>query len=474
MNFVSITFGFFLLTVFLLFWALPKKMFRLQNSLILIASFIFYGLWDWRFLGLIVMSSVVDYIVALKAVRSSNPKRWMWVSLTVNLGTLGLFKYFDFFIGSLDQLSDLFGIELNIRLLHLILPVGISFYTFQTLSYTIDVCRGKLKPTKDFVAFMAYVSFFPQLVAGPIERASALLPQFLKPRHFDLALAYQGLEEILWGLFKKVVIADQCAILVNQVFASQETSPSYMLVLAIVFFAFQIYGDFSGYSDIAIGTSKLFGFRLSRNFAYPYFSRDIAEYWRRWHISLSTWFRDYLYIPLGGSRTTKAKGVRNVFIVFAVSGVWHGANTTFVVWGFFHGLLFVPSLLRGTNKRYVETIAEGQRFPSLYEAMRVVLTFTWVGVGWIFFRSESLTDAWIFISSLFSNPFQYKTPSIAVLNMGLLIIAFVWLEWRSRHVTDPFRLIEHKKKLRWLCALGCMLWVLIGGGNNDAFIYFQF
>ena len=474
MNFVSLTFGVFLLVVFLVYWAIPKQSFRLQNTLVLIASFVFYGFWDWRFLGLIVMSSVVDYFVALQAEKSNSTKKWLMVSLAVNLGTLGLFKYFDFFVGSLSEFAQFVGLDLNIRMLHLILPVGISFYTFQTLSYTIDVCRGKLKATKDFWAFMAYVSFFPQLVAGPIERASALLPQFLKPRDFDLELAYQGMQDILWGLFKKVVIADQCAILVNQIFASQDSSPTYMLVLAIVFFAFQIYGDFSGYSDIAIGTSKLFGFRLSRNFAYPYFARDIAEYWRRWHISLSTWFRDYLYIPLGGSRTTKAKAVRNVIIVFVVSGVWHGANMTFVVWGFLHAMLFVPGLLRGTNRRFVDTIAKGRRFPSGRECLQMFITFTWVGVGWILFRSETLGDAFHYSVLLLTDPFEFKMPTLAVLNMVCLVAAFVWVEWISREVTNPFHLLGKSRKLRWVSALGCMLWILVGGGNNDAFIYFQF
>jgi len=348
MLFNSIDFAVFLPIVFVLYWFVANKDLKLQNFLILAVSYIFYGWWDWRFLSLILFSTIVDYFVGHylhKQEGANKRKLLLWTSIFVNLGFLGFFKYYNFFLDNFVQAFSFFGNTLNTNSLNIILPVGISFYTFQTLSYSIDIYRKKLKPTNDFVAFAAFVSFFPQLVAGPIERATNLLPQFKKQRHFDYINAVNGLKQILWGLFKKVVIADNCAVFVNIIFESPDDFSGSTLLLGAVFFAFQIYGDFSGYSDIAIGTSKLFGFKLMQNFAFPYFSRDIAEFWRRWHISLSTWFRDYLYIPLGGSRGSTLKQIRNVFIIFLVSGFWHGANWTFILWGFLNALYFLPLLL---------------------------------------------------------------------------------------------------------------------------------
>ena len=336
MLFNSIEFAIFLPIVFILYWFVTNRNLKIQNILLVCASYLFYGWWDWRFLSLIFFSSIVDYLVGIglsKTEKTGKRKFLLLISIFVNLGFLGVFKYFNFFAENFAQAFTLFGSSIEPNRLNIILPVGISFYTFQTLSYSIDVYKKKLQPTKDIVAFFAFVSFFPQLVAGPIERATNLLPQFYKKREFSYDKATDGMRQILWGLFKKMVIADNCARLVNDIFDNFETFSGSTLLFGIVLFAFQIYGDFSGYSDIAIGTSRLFGFNLKRNFAFPYFSRDIAEFWRRWHISLSTWFRDYVYIPLGGSRGGKFSQVRNIFIIFIVSGFWHGANWTFIVWG---------------------------------------------------------------------------------------------------------------------------------------------
>ena len=344
MIFNSLDFAIFLPIVFLLYWFVFKNL-RAQNVLIVVASYVFYGWWDWRFLFLIAFSTLVDYLVGISLEREGSPQKrkgLLWISILVNLGFLGFFKYYNFFLDNFIASFSFFGMEIQANSLNIILPVGISFYTFQTLSYSIDVYRRKLPATKDFVAFSAFVSFFPQLVAGPIERASNLLPQFQKKRSFDYRLAVDGVRQILWGLFKKIVIADNCALYANEIFNNSAEYNGSTLFFGALFFAFQIYGDFSGYSDIAIGTSRLFGFNLMRNFAFPYFSRDIAEFWRRWHISLSTWFRDYLYIPLGGSKGSKSNQIRNVFIIFIVSGFWHGANWTFIVWGALNALYFLP------------------------------------------------------------------------------------------------------------------------------------
>jgi D-alanyl-lipoteichoic acid acyltransferase DltB (MBOAT superfamily) len=348
MPFNSIDFAIFLPIVFILYWSVTNKNLKLQNLLIVVASYVFYGWWDWRFLSLIVFSTIVDYTLALKLKIEENQlkkKVLLWTSIFVNLGLLGFFKYYNFFLDNFITAFSFFGREIKTNSLNIILPAGISFYTFQTLSYTIDVYKRKLEPTKDFIAFSAFVSFFPQLVAGPIERATNLLPQFYRKRNFDYSKAVDGMRQILWGLFTKIVIADNCAEFANQIFNNSADMNGSTLVLGALFFTFQIYADFSGYSNIAIGTSRLFGFNLMRNFACPYFSRDIAEFWRRWHISLSTWFRDYLYIPLGGSRGGTLMKVRNSFIVFVVSGFWHGANWTFIVWGALNAIYFLPLLL---------------------------------------------------------------------------------------------------------------------------------
>ena len=387
MLFNSIDFAVFLPIVFMLYWFVTDKNLKLQNLLIVAASYIFYGWWDWRFLFLILFSTIVDFYVGMKLKRQENQtkrKLLLWTSILVNLGFLGFFKYYNFFLDNFINAFSFFGMQFKANTLNIILPVGISFYTFQTLSYSIDVYKRKLEPTNDFIAFAAFVSFFPQLVAGPIERATHLLPQFYTKRTFDYAKAVDGMRQILWGLFKKIVIADNCAELANQIFNNSADMNGSALLLGAIFFAFQIYGDFSGYSDIAIGTSRLFGFDLMQNFNFPYFSRDIAEFWRRWHISLSTWFRDYLYIPLGGSCGGTWTKVRNTFIIFIVSGFWHGANWTFIAWGILNAIYFLPLLLARKNRINTEIVAKDKILPTFKEFFKILSTFVLTVFGWIF------------------------------------------------------------------------------------------
>ncbi len=480
MLFNSLDFAIFLPIVFVLYWFILNKSLKLQNFLIVAASYLFYGWWDWRFLSLILFSTLVDYGVGLGMHRSSSEKRrkiLLWVSIVVNLGFLGFFKYYNFFLDSFVSAFSFFGRELTISSLHIILPVGISFYTFQTLSYSIDVYRRKLDPTRDFIAFTAFVSFFPQLVAGPIERATNLLPQFYTKRTFDYAQAVDGMRQILWGLFKKIVIADNCATYANLIFNNSDEYNGSTLLLGAVFFAFQIYGDFSGYSDIAIGTSRLFGFTLMQNFAFPYFSRDIAEFWRRWHISLSTWFRDYLYIPLGGSKGGVWMKVRNTFIIFLVSGFWHGANWTFVVWGALNALYFLPLLILNKNRHNLEIVAKDSLLPSFSEFIRMMFTFGLTTVAWIFFRAESVSHAWgilsqIFSASLFSS-IVLDTKGILILG---IVVIFILIEWSGRNAQYALQYTG----LRWILALRwgmyafLLLLIVLFGGTEQQFIYFQF
>src|SRR5690606_31308818 len=434
MLFNSIDFGIFLPIVFILYWLVANKNLKLQNLLIVVASYIFYGWWDWRFLSLIFFSSLVDYFIGLGLLKQENQtkrKILLWTSILVNLGFLGFFKYYNFFLDNFVTAFSFFGTEIKASSMNIILPVGISFYTFQTMSYSIDVYRRKLEPTKDLIAFSAFVSFFPQLVAGPIERATHLLPQFYTKRIFDYTKAVDGMRQILWGLFKKIVIADNCAEYANQIFNNSAEYSGSTLVLGAIFFTFQIYGDFSGYSDIAVGTSRLFGFDLMRNFNFPYFSRDIAGFWRRWHISLSTWFRDYLYIPLGGSHGGTAMKVRNTFIIFIVSGFWHGANWTFIVWWALCAIYFIPLLLSNSNRTYLETVAQGKIFPSLKEFFLMLMTFAMTVFAWIFFRANDIGHAVSYIGeilspSLFTVP-QFSNISGAMVTL-MLIGVFVLVE----------------------------------------------
>lgn len=449
----------------------------MQNLFIVVVSYIFYGWWDWRFLFLIAFTSACSFGTGLLIHSCRKTPRKAKVvniaNIVINLVILGIFKYYDFFVSSFADVfleGDTHGLLLNV-----ILPVGISFYTFQALSYSIDVYRGKLEPTRDVVQFFAFVSFFPQLVAGPIERATNLLPQFGSPRTFDYDTGVDGLRQMLWGLFKKMVVADNCAVFVDSVFSSFQTQRGSTLVLAAIFFSFQIYGDFSGYSDIAIGTSKLFGIKLMRNFNVPYFSRDIAEFWRRWHISLTTWFRDYVYIPLGGSRCPKTKIARNTFIIFLLSGFWHGANWTFIAWGAFHALLFLPLILLGKNRKYRNTVAEGRLLPSLKEIGQILLTFFLVTFGWILFRAESIAQAYEYVRTMCSSSLLSYPDASGVTGLSVSILIMLSVEWVNR-------CRQHSFDLSWISsgairygAYFILLFLIFAlGGHAENFIYFQF
>jgi alginate O-acetyltransferase complex protein AlgI len=487
MLFNSIDFAIFLPVVFVLYWFFTNSSLKLQNLLIVAASYLFYGWWDWRFLSLILFSTVVDYSMGIFIARAGKTpmrKAMLWVSIITNLGFLGFFKYYNFFVDSFKSAFSFFGSDIEVSSLHVILPVGISFYTFQTLSYTIDVYRGKLNPTRDFIAFTAFVSFFPQLVAGPIERAPHLLPQFFSKRVFDYERAVDGMRQILWGLFKKIVIADNCAVYANQIFNNAGDYSGATLVLGAVFFAFQIYGDFSGYSDIAIGTSRLFGFDLMRNFNFPYFSRDIAEFWRRWHISLSTWFRDYLYIPLGGSRGGTWVKVRNTFIIFIVSGFWHGANWTFIIWGLLNAIYFLPLLLRGNNRNNLDTVAEGRYLPTFRELGQLLLTFGLTVFAWIFFRAESVGYAFEYIRTMLSGLTHLSSYVQAYalirgeigLVIPLLIGVFILIEWLGRGNQYAIARFPSgwNRTLRYAFYYSLVVAILLFGGKEQQFIYFQF
>ena len=482
MLFNSIDFAIFLPIVFLLYWFVTNKNLKLQNFLIVVASYMFYGWWDWRFLSLIFFSTIVDFLVGLMLSKEENKTRrkaLLWTSILVNLGFLGFFKYYNFFIENFTTAFSFFGNEIQPNSLNIILPVGISFYTFQTLSYSIDVYKRKLEPTKDFIAFAAFVGFFPQLVAGPIERATNLLPQFYKKRTFDYSKAVDGTRQILWGLFKKIVIADNCAEYANIIFNNSSEYSGSTLVLGAIFFSFQIYGDFSGYSDIAIGTSRLFGFNLKQNFAFPYFSRDIAEFWRRWHISLSTWFRDYLYIPLGGSRGGTWNKIRNIFLIFIVSGFWHGANWTFIIWGVLNAVYFLPLILTNNNRNNLEIVAKGKYLPTLKELSFMLLTFSFTAFAWIFFRAENIEHAINYISQIFSNSLftipiydkdDYAKPIL------LLILIFITIEWFGReqeYAIARLSLLNHKifRYAFYYVIIFLLFWF---SGEQQEFIYFQF
>ena len=468
MLFTSIEFLVFLPVVFALYWLLRRQV-RWQNLLVVAASYVFYGWWDWRFLLLIAFTTVCSYFSGLLIGRGRWRKTALWSNIIVNLAILGLFKYYDFFAA---ELATMLGCSGDSVMLHLILPVGISFYTFQALSYSIDIYRGKMGPTRDPIAFFAYVSFFPQLVAGPIERATNLLPQFQRARQFDYGMAVDGVRQMLWGFFKKVVVADNCAVYVDDIWNNINGESSLNLAMAAALFSIQIYCDFSGYSDIAIGCAKLFGIKLMRNFKVPYFSRDIAEFWRRWHISLTTWFRDYVYIPLGGSRTSKAKVVRNTFIIFLISGLWHGANWTFILWGAFHALLFLPLILQGKNRKHTDTIAAKRWLPTPKELGQMLLTFVLAALGWILFRSQSLWEAVDFYVGIVSGGWSgFNLPMRAIMFVTLMLS----VEWMQRNREHGLSMEGVRSGVvRYACYLAVLTLIFVYGVFNETFIYFQF
>ena len=477
MLFNSIPFLFFLPTVFIIYWGIFQKSIKLQNALILLTSYVFYGWWDFRFLTLLFASTVVDFLIGKYLHKEKNKFRrkvLLSISLIFNLGLLFFFKYYNFFIDNWIESWASLGVEMHASSLHIILPVGISFYTFQTLSYTIDIYRRKIEPTDNFINFSAFVAFFPQLVAGPIERAKHLLPQFSKKRIFKEDIGISGLYLILWGLFKKIVIADSCALYVDAIFNDYQEMNSASLLLGMFYFAFQIYGDFSGYSDIAIGTGRLFGFDLMQNFNYPYFSRNISDFWRRWHISLSTWFRDYVYIPLGGSRGSNSQKIRNIFIIFLVSGFWHGANWTFIVWGGLHAIFFFALPKGNQNRKYLNSVAENKNVPTFKELTQMLFTFGLTSFAWVFFRAENLNTAIHFIERIFTNfnfGIQYLSIERYNIEMLLVIAFFILVEWFHRNLEHPFT-----GRFKWMKITVIILLLLTLGvySKQQDFIYFQF
>lgn len=482
MLFNSINFALFLPIVFTLYWFVFNGNLKFQNILLLFASYFFYASWDYRFLFLLIFSTLLDFFTGIKMAEAKNEKWkkfWFCLSIVVNLGFLGIFKYYNFFSASFANALSVLGIKTNFWVLQIILPVGISFYTFHGLSYVIDIYKNKIKPEKNFVDYSVFVSFFPLLVAGPIERATHLLPQIQGKRIFDYTKAVDGLRQILWGLFKKIVIADNCAEFANIIFNNAMNYSGSTHVLGALFFTFQIYCDFSGYSDIAIGTARLFGIELLRNFAFPYFSRDIAEFWRRWHISLSTWFRDYLYIPLGGSKGGTWMKVRNTFIIFLVSGFWHGANWTFIIWGFLNALYIMPSIIFNTNRNNLDIVAQGKYLPTMKDFFSIGITFSLTVIAWIFFRSPTVGHAIHYISEIFS-PTLFTIPKFPNMARGLIIILFILffliVEWlgRERQFAISHIGVKWAKPLRWVFYYSIILAIYTYAGTNQQFIYFQF
>jgi alginate O-acetyltransferase complex protein AlgI len=483
MLFNSLDFAIFLPVVFILYWFVTNKDLKAQNALLLAASYFFYACWDWRFLFLLLFSTLLDYFTGLKMQSTNDQKNkrfWLWLSILVNLGFLGVFKYYNFFATSFAEGMSAFGLQVNPGTLTVILPLGISFYTFHGLSYVIDVYKNKVKAEKNFVDYAVFVSFFPLLVAGPIERATHLLPQIKKPRTFDYTKAVDGLRQILWGLFKKIVIADNCAEFANQIFDGSAEYSGSTLVLGAVFFAFQIYGDFSGYSDIAIGTARLFGIDLFRNFAYPYFSRDVAEFWRRWHISLTSWFRDYVYIPLGGSKGSTEMKIRNTFIIFLLSGLWHGANWTFIAWGALNAFYFLPLLLSNKNRNHLETVAQGSLFPTVKEFLQIAGTFALTVFAWIFFRAENIGHALSYVSGIFSTSL-FSLPELSLIKEAraaiLMVFLFLVIEWLGREKEYAIQGLglKWKRLARWSFYL-CIVFLIFMYIKTEEtpFIYFQF
>ena len=490
MLFNSIDFAIFFPIVFVLYWLVAKQL-TLRNSLILVASYTFYGWWDWRFLFLIAISTIVDFIVGQKIYQAENKsqrKYLLLISLAVNLGFLFYFKYTNFFIETFVDSFRLFGEKIEASTLDIILPVGISFYTFQTLSYTIDIYRKQIKPTNNLLAFSAFVSFFPQLVAGPIERAKHLLPQFFTIHKFNYKLVKSGLLLIAFGLFKKMVIADRAAIYVNEVYNNVDDYGGVGYAYATLLFAFQIYCDFSGYSDIAIGLGRTLGFDLMKNFDRPYISKSLTEYWRRWHISLSTWFRDYLYIPLGGSRKSGWRTYSNIFIVFVVSGLWHGAAMTFVIWGAIHGIiLMIEKATFKTRKRIFGQLGLLKKNLSNHFFFGLII-FVIVCIAWIFFRANSLSDALKVFYGIFNDfdagnifkketyligfkPNEFKVLILSIL--GLYVLEYLNFRKGLINLLDEQSII-----FRWSVYMSIVLVIIIFGvyGDRDIqeFIYFQF
>ena len=478
MLFNSFSFAVFLPIVFALYWFVANKNLKLQNILLLAASYFFYACWDYRFMFLLIFSTFLDYSTGIQMHRAKSAqlkKFWFWLSISINLGFLGIFKYYNFFVESLSDGLSQIGVERHFSTLQVILPVGISFYTFHGLSYVIDIYKEKIKPEKNFVDYAVFVSFFPLLVAGPIERATHLLPQIQRKREFDRDKAVDGLRQIMWGLFKKMVIADNCAEYVNMVFSNPDAVSGSTHIMGVVFFAFQVYGDFSGYSDIAIGTARLFGIDLLRNFAFPYFSRDMSEFWRRWHISLSSWFKDYVYVPLGGSSGGTWMTVRNTMIIFFVSGFWHGSNWTYILWGVLNGLFILPGIIFKTTKYHPDIVAKGRLFATPKEILHMLSSFGLLTFSFIIFRSANMKAAYQYLMKILS--FSTFTKPEGIKNeIVWLVVAFIIIEWLGRE--DQYAIekmgFAWKKPVRIAFYYFILLIIFMFAGAGKEFIYFQF
>lgn len=478
MSFISIAFAIFFTGVFILYWSLKDKPVVWQNLLLLTAGYIFYAWWDYRFLSLLLISTTIDYIAGLKMSQTEDANRrkiYLSASLIVNLGILGFFKYFNFFTESFADFLTGIGVKVSFSTLNIILPIGISFYTFKTLSYTIGIYRRKHPPESNFINYALFVSFFPQLLAGPIERPVNLLPQIGSRRKLEVERIKDGLRQILWGVFKKAVIADNLARFVDTAFGDYQNQGGAVLITGVFFFAIQVYCDFSGYSDIAIGIARMLGFTSMRNFANPYFSRDAGEFWRRWHISLSTWFRDYIFYPLGGAMGNKFKQIRNVLITFTVSGLWHGAGWNFIFWGFLNGAYFLPVIITGKQVVSSRTAGEGRIFPTMKEFLQIASTFIMMLFAWIFFRAESLASAFSYISTIFVNDFLIKQIKPAHNFHLFLCILLLTVEWFQRRKTHGLEISKLPLKLRWIIYIVVTLSIIIlGNFNKVEFLYFQF
>jgi len=478
MLFNSYSFLLFLPIVFILYWFVFNRRLSWQNILVLVASYVFYGWWSEKFLVLLIGSTLLDYLYGFGVGSSKKwkSKLFLWLSIINNLGILGIFKYYNFFALQFQQGFNAVGFSMNPVFLHIALPVGLSFYTFHGMSYVFDIYRGLRKPVTNFVEYAVFVSFFPLLVAGPIERANHLLPQVQAKRNFNYAQAVAGCRLILWGLFKKVVIADSLAVIADRLFNDYQHYNAFSLLIGAVAFSFQIYGDFSGYSDIAMGTAKLFGFELLSNFRFPYFSRDMAEFWRRWHISLSSWFKDYLYIPLGGSREGRGRAVLNTFIIFLVSGFWHGASWNFITWGFIHACGFLPLLLLNRNRKHIsEVVAPSRRLPTIKETLQMISTFGFVTLAWVFFRANNLSSAGGYLKQIFISAINYPLQFVKMpqgLSAFLFIIPLVIIDWNFRFNERELRFKNSFYKNTFYIILGLLVFFFFG--KRSSFIYFQF
>ena len=497
MLFNSIEYIIFLPIVYGIYWMLRKSV-KWQNVVLLLASYLFYAWWDWRFLGLLVGMSMFAYVCGYtigksEEVRGKSEEKsaehsgggvnishsqrfWLIANIVVDVGILALFKYYNFFVGSF---ADLFGLQNSIHSLKIVLPLGISFFTFQAIAYVVDVYKRKIEPT-NLVDCLLYIGFFPKLLAGPIERPTNLIPQIQRPRIFDYEMAADGMRQILWGAFKKMAVADSCAVFVNQVWLTYDTQTGSNLMLAAILYTIQIYGDFSGYSDMAIGSAKLFGFRFRDNFLFPYFSRNMNEFWRRWHISLNTWFVDYVYIPLGGSRDGKWKTIRNTMIIFLLSGLWHGANWTYIAWGAYHGILLVLLILLNRNTKFHEVVASDRLLPTLKEIVQMLFVFMLATIGWILFKAPSIADAWEYVSGMMQfgtlrASYRFFFPNYnLVYPTNIVIIIMFAVEWLQRKKQHGLQMDIKQWYIRYPIYAAIIGMILYFSSSSATFIYAQF